>query len=657
MPYLSSAYNAWSKLKSKFEGVPESVQEVNAFLETFGKLHESYQQQWYMNLANMIGQQYLSRDPVSGNLTVPQAPSWRVRLVVNKLGTAARVLLSKLIPADPIFYAVPSTLDDDDVKAAKLATKVVENIYHSSEFADIKDELALWVIAAGISDLFVVYDPEAGRELYLEQRDPLSGHTLINPLTGRPMQKIVSTGEIIFDAASPFEIIRDMSTTRLQECSAICRKKIRSVEYVKERYGVDVPPEKIPSDFDYAVKVMNLVNQDKNTDIITKLEGVCVVKDYYRRPSKAHPRGRHLVVAGNKECFKGELKTKLNGRYEWPIVTFSGNKVAGRLFPLDFMQGALQLQWNYNRARSMMIENINSLHRPKIFAAEGEIPSGKFTDEPGEIVEYVPGLSPQGPYPMKMPELPAYFLDNLKYLITEIDDVMSVHDISRGVLPRRATSGFALSILEEKDTSVLGPVKKSFKDGMEKAFSLALGLARDNYKESRVMKIIGKAGELEQIMNWTGADLKSCDDIRIVQDTDLPSSRTGKLEFATGLAEKGIISPRSALKLMNLSHISALDSESPFGEDVRYAEYENFQMIKGIDILPSELEEFPAHLSVHLKALKSSKLPDDIKQRIEMHIAQTKQMMQMAQQPSAQGPMLPQGAPQAPTPPEMPPIG
>jgi hypothetical protein len=530
-----------------------------------------------------------------------------------------------------VFYAVPSTLDQEDVSAARLATKVVENIYSSSEFAEIKDELALWVIVAGIVDLFVIYDPDAGRELYLEEKDPATGIPMINPITGKPMMKIVNTGDIIFDVASPFEIIRDMSTSRLQECAAICRKKIRSVEYIKDKYGVDVPSEKVPSDFDYAVKVMNMVNQDKNTDIIQQLTGVCIVKDYYERPTKKYPRGRHLITAGNKELINSTLKTKLNGKYEWPLVTFTGNKVVGRLMPMDFIQGALPLQWKYNRSRSMMIENLNTLSRPKIFAAEGEIPSGKFTDEPGEIVEYVPGLSASGPIPVKMPEIPSYFLDNLKYLTAEIDDVMNVHDISRGVLPRRATSGFALSILEEKDSSVLGPVIKSFRTGMEKAFAFALGLARDNYTESRTMKIFGKAGELEGLRNWTGADLKSVDDVRIVQDTDLPSSRTGKLEFATGLAEKGLISPKSALKLMNLSHLSQLEDEQPFGDDVRYAEMENFNMLKGIQQLPSEFEEFPAHLSVHLKMMKSKVLPPDIIKIIDIHINQTKQLMQMSQ--------------------------
>lgn len=659
MAYLKSAYNAWNKLKSKFEGLPDSVQTVNAFLETFEELHTPYQEQWYMNIANLVGQQYLSRDNASGKLSIPAAPSWRVRLVINKIGTASRILLAKLLPNSPVFYAVPSTMDSEDVAAARLATKVVENIYSSAEFDEIKDELALWVIVAGIVDMFVVYDSDAGRELYIEEKDPVTGMQMTNPITGKPMMKIVPTGDIVFDVASPFEIIRDMSTTRLQECGAICRKKIRSVDYVKERYGVDVPSEKIPSDFDYAVKVMNLVNQDKNTDITQQLKGVCIVKDYYERPTKKYPRGRHLITAGNKELLNSTLKTKLNGKYEWPIVTFTGNKVVGRLMPMDFLQSALPLQWKYNRSRSMMIENLNALSRPKIFAAEGELPSGRFTDEPGEIVEYVPGLSSMGPVPVKMPELPSYFLDNLKYLTAEIDDVMNVHDISRGVLPRRATSGFALSILEEKDTSVLGPVVKSFKVGMESVFSLALGLARDNYNESRLMKIFGKQGELQGIQNWTGADLKSVDDVRIVLDTDLPSSRTGKLEFATGLAEKGLISPKSALKLMNLSHLSDLEEEQPFGDDVRYAEMENFNMLKGIQQIPSEFEEFPAHLAIHLKMLKSKVLPPDIIKIVTLHINQTKQLMQMSQAgsippeaqdaqgqapsgPPAEGPMGPQ---------------
>ena len=535
--------------------LPMGVRVVKAFLATHEPVHRIYARQWFLNIANYVGNQNIVFNRAAAKFLVPIAPSWRVRLIVNKILPIARIQMAKLILMKLIPYVVPSTRSESDQGAAKTSTKLVKSIHENEDFNDIYRSLIHWLVLTGNVWLFPLYDETAGREVIDFETDT-NGEPLLDE-QGQKVQFSFMTGDLMFDLADPFEVIPDFSVTNFKEMSGIVKRKPRSVKYIKDKYGVEVQPENLNFGIIAELKTMALAaGFGIKANVARTMQHSAIVNDYYENPTKDHPRGRHFITAGDKQLFQGELTTKRNGEYTIPAVHFGAIMVPKRLLFMSPVENLLPLQWQYNRARSQIIEDINTLGRPKLFAPIDSIVDGAFTDEPGEVVEWDPAAGP-APFYGNPSGPPAVALDNVNRLDQEMQDVGGVHDISQGKLPRRATSGFALNILEEKDTTIIGPMKDAIRSGLQKVFGMALSIARDRFGEKRTLKIVDKE-KLPDIIDFTGADLSSSDDVRLLMDDQFPQSRAAKLEFAQALVKEGIISPMTARKIIDIDDFANL---------------------------------------------------------------------------------------------------
>src|SRR3990172_5519221 len=427
MSILKSPLSLFSDMKEKFtqSGKPEPVAEVESFLELMEPIHKMYAKQWFLNIAYYMGQQYLQWDKRSGRFSTPLAPSWRVRMVVNKILPLARVQIAKIQESDMNFYAIPSTQDDNDVSAAKTASKVLKNIYHSEEFESVKDELIGWQVLTGNAFIIPLYDPHLGKELILDETDPI---------TGEITTRTINTGDIVHDVVSPFELIPDFSTSRWSEMSAVVRKKIRSVEYLKSEYGASLPikEEAIPQDMLNSLKIANLVDAEgTQSDIAKSMKKTCITKEMWRLPTQEFPKGRHILVAGSVVLFEEPLDAKLNGRQVLPVTHIPAIRIPGKLLAMSSVENALPLQSKYNRLRSIMMEHSNLISGPKLVAAVGSLEGNTYDDRPLGVISYRPEAGGSAPFFATPGPLASYILDSLRLVVTEIEDVFGVHDISQ----------------------------------------------------------------------------------------------------------------------------------------------------------------------------------------------------------------------------------
>ncbi len=604
------------------------VAAVEAFCRLMKPTHEAYSRQWFLNISNFIGNQWLSLDRVTGRFVVPRAPSWRVRLVVNKILPIARTQIAKLRETEPRIYTAASTAEDADIQGADLATDVAQSIYNGSDFNDVRKQLTLWQVVAGNAYTVTVYDERAGKEIVDQQMDE-NGQPILDE-QGNPVMRKFKTGDILIDFASPFEIVPDYSVSQWKEQNAIVRKKVRSLAQIHKRYGVVVGPEKLSDQYLDEQRIMNMVsNHGRFANTKNTLQNAATVKEMWHPPSEKYPEGRHIITANGKLLYQGRLPNKRNGKPTMPVTHFGGIEIPGRLLDMSPLENLLQLQWTYNRGRSQVIENINLLGKAKVLAPMGSIPDGAYTDEPGEIVEYDPNAGPP-PEPITPPALPAYHLENLTRLQQEMEDVGGVHEISLGRLPRRATSGVALSILEEKDTTIITPMRDSLADGIAKTLSLALGIAAEKFVETRISKIVGKDKD-HKIFRWKGTDLNSQDDVRVKIDQPFPSSRAAKLEFAINLVRSGILDPEDALSILQLDDLSKVKDLALKKDESKYAEMENFDLLKGGQVNAGQYEDHQLHIKVHKRLAKNTRIDPSVRQVVEQHIKEHEAFMGMGQ--------------------------
>jgi hypothetical protein len=232
-------------------------------------------------------------------------------------------------------------------------------------------------------------------------------------------------------------------------------------------------------------------------------------------------------------------------------------------------------------------------------------------------------------------------MDSLRLSVTEMEDIFGVHDISQGRLPRRATSGVALSILEEKDQTIINPLKDSYTAAMQRHFSIALGIAKEEFPEERVMKILGKEGQYE-VSNWKSSDIESIEDVKILKDSTLPSSRSAKFELGINLMTAGIVDRDGALKIMGLDSISDLNKASPEASDQMMAHWENAQMAKGSETFPSDIENTQVHLKIHKAYIQAHpELPDEVKAIMSQHVQLTEAISSLQKMPNLTSPQTP----------------
>lgn len=630
MPFANSPFTIIKNLAEKFRDLPEEVAVVKSFSQAMEPIHRQYARQWYLNVSNYMGNQYLQFDYKQKNFVVPNAPSWRVRFTANKLQPLARTQMAKIKDIKMNFNAVARTSDEGDQKGAKLTSKIAENIYYASDFDQTKDDLVLWQGICGNGYIGTFYDADAGREL----RDVKKGEDGLPVMDkdGQPMMVTFGTGDIVFDAISPFEIVPDFSVTKWSEMMGVMRKKIRSVDYIEEKYGVKVSSEEIPQELLEGLKISNMVTANSSlsgmrSDIKGQtLKNVAIVRELFLRPTKKHPKGRHLIVADDKLLHSGDLSDyKLYGKYEIPIFHVPAIPVPGRLLAISSFENGMPVQWMYNRLRSIMIEHANLVSGPRLIAPLDSVPDGSYTDRPLSMIEYDPAAGERPTFETPG-NLPSYIMDGIKLLMSELEDIFGIHDISQGRLPRRATSGVALSILEEKDTTVVIPMKQFYRRGMEKAFSVAMGIASNKFDDTRISKIVGENNKV-YLQEWRKTDMGSVDDVRLVEDSQMPTSKAAKMEAGINLAKAGIIGPNKALTMMGMDSIIDIQDETTTAIDQRNADGENFQMMKRIEVFPSELEPFQIHIANHTAKLEANpNWPDDVKATFKRHIDMTGQL-------------------------------
>lgn len=546
----------------------EAVSRVDAFYKAMLPVHQVHERQWYLNISNLAGNQWTVWNAAARRFVLPPAPTWRVRLVVNKLLPIARIQMAKLAERRKTFYVAPEHSDQQElVGAAKTGTKYISAISEGENFSALDDDIDAWLVSCGVAHMFVGYDSDEGVELeeVIKKED---GTPELNPVNGQPVKRTFHTGDLVFSVDTPFEVIPDYSVINWDEMRAVCRIKIRSVDYIKEKYGVEVAPDNLSMDYSAMIKTMEQATTLGGTmDLQTLLSNACMLKDYYENPSKDYPKGRHIITAGGKKLFEGPLKTKYKGKWTIPVITYGAIKIAGRLMYMAPLEPLLPLQWEYNKCRSSMIEDDNRVGRPKLLSPVDSIIGSAYTDQPGEHLEYDPAAGP-APFYLQAPQPSMSKLKNLERLDSEMLEIGGVHDISMGRLPRRATSGFALSILDEKDNTVMAPMIESKQRGHRKVFSMALGIAEDEFLETRKMKIVGEKHKFEEL-EFRGADIKGQNDVRILPDDPFPTSRAAKLEFAISLANAKILSPRAIRRMLNMTEFVEMDDMLMDEEDQR----------------------------------------------------------------------------------------
>jgi hypothetical protein len=542
-----------------------------------------FERQWFINLAFVLGKQYISPISIAGvgnRLQVPKAPPWRVRVVVNKTRTAVRRECSKLTTSKPIPTVVPATNEDEDYTAATVGEQILKAEFANAQF---EAEYRLWVwwgVVCGNSFMKQYYDPD---ELDYNSRavpppptfpdgSPIPINLMEEISDALPeMDKLLNTpqpakGKICIEKVNPFHIfVPDLLSESLEKQPYIIHEVAKSPLWVENKY-------KFKPQCDTRASGSIL----ETATIVAKggqehLDGVRV-KEIWIKPH-GHvdfPKGGMLVVINDKVVHHAD-----EWPYpfpEFPFYKFNGIPTGG-FYSDSTVVDLIPLQKEYNKKRSQMIEIQNTMGKPKFFYQKGSLNPKMISSEPGQSIPYLPGY--EAPVPIPGMEVPASFVQEIESLTQEFDDISGQHEISRGTTPTGVTSGTAIAYLQEQDDSMLNYQVASIENAVELIGKHHLEMVANYWDGQRLVRVTGTNNSYEAL-HWQKGMLKGNTDVRVQTGSALPFSKAAKIALITEFMQNGFIDVPSGLERLDFGGLDKIIEDSLV--DKRQATRENLKM-------------------------------------------------------------------------------
>lgn len=547
----------------------------------------------------LANEQWVSWNRTTNSVaSVPRDPN-RVRRTNNRLTPSTRTIMAKLLRRALVFEVPPMGSDDATIQGARTAAAVLHHTHSEHKWEQLREEQILGAWQGGTGLLAVDWDPQAGTGLG------------VNPETGKEF----GTGDIVCSALSIAEVATVPGTRDIERARWWIRAVALPPEEVRDRYGLNALPQ---ADVQGAVSPLKFSGE--NTDEVKA--NLTLVLHYYERPFGKQP-GQVAVMVGDK---------LIDGPKPWPFKFKDRlNVVALRdIFVLTRWTGdailwtAIPQQTGLNLSESSIAEHMKLAANARIAVPAGSIDDlDQFTDEVAEVFEYVP-VGGQKPDWMSPPQMPAWWQQEPERLSRDIDDVLGVHDISRGEAPSGVDSGVALSLLAEQDDTPVGKFARASSEAWGRYASLVLSIYEQkvtggDQREAR----IDVPGQPPETRRWSGEAFKGQTTAVVPFDAVSPMSRTAQFSRAKTLWDMKIISdPKQFARLAEMP--GADDFTEGLDPDVAKARRENHALSLGEVLIPAPFDHHATHIAEHNRFRKSPRyeeLTDDGRLLIDLHVA------------------------------------
>jgi hypothetical protein len=262
-----------------------------------------------------------------------------------------------------------------------------------------------------------------------------------------------------------------------------------------------------------------------------------------------------------------------HGRY--PFVKID-HIVTGMFYGDSVIKYLVPIQREYNRTRSIMLENRNLAGKPQWGYIAGSFDPKKFNSRPGLLLPVNMGFDP--PRPLEQPQLPPSVSDDLQITVQDMDDISSQSEVSKGGVPPGIEAASAIAYLSEANDSIFHPTVQSIENAIQETGIQVLANVYDYWDETRIVRMTSK-NQFMEAKQFKAQDMNPIMDFRVETNSMAPRSIAAKQAFITELMKMGAIDPTKALRYLQMSETNKLYDEMML--DARHAQRENVYMSQG----------------------------------------------------------------------------
>jgi hypothetical protein len=590
-------------------------------------IRSRFEPDWYLNTAFFIGQQWL-RWSRQGRLDKPRLADWRRTPVDNRILPVVTSRVARKTKTRPTFTATPFTADEEDLKAAEIAEKVLsadwlnlnlqQQLYQAMLYSEICGAgfwKVYWDKTQGESADFLFQD---GQPVTQANGQPVRADAFAEIPAGMEVRP-VAAGDVCVDVLSPFEIYPDPLAHTLDECEWIIEEKVRSPEYVQKRFGVklepDAPAPVGPTESRMFSSLYYTAAQDAE-----EYKGVRVY-EYWERPSTEYPNGKRCVWARDQILAEDDQPFD-----PMPYIMFSGTVAPGRFWPTSVTTQLRGPQVELNKLLGQIAENAARIGNPAIMKSRQA--NVVYTGLPGEEILYDSTVTDAIPSYLQAPEMPQYVQNLIDRIENSITEISGMHEVSKANVPSGVTAASAINLLQEADDTRLGPEVQDMELALANAGTKILMLRAQFNTDERTIRIAGEDGNWD-IFSFRGLALAKNTNIEVQAGSAMPHSKAAKqaamievlqLAFQYGLQ----LDPRDLRKFFKDYEVGGLDRLfAGVGSDEMQVNREHRLMAQGIPLNINEFDDDDFHIQSHQDHQKSSqyaRYAPEIQNMIALHV-------------------------------------
>ena len=375
---------------------------------------------YWLNHAFVRGLQWLRWNAAVTRLSEQVEDRDRIQAVFNKMRANQRTIIANLTQREIAFEITPTGPDDESIRAARLGEAILRDLHRSQRWEVVREEHMAGVCKGGTGALIVEIDPD----------------------TKLPMVKSLSLAEFIVEAGS-----RNAETARwMVKVEALPPKTVKALFNMRKEPPADAHAGLAP--FQHRM-LHHSWGSNSTMPELTK------VLTYYERPM-GNSKGGWQVVIDGKIRQQGEWPYPFTDRL--PIAVARETVEENQWWGTTYMDDVRKVQVILNGIWSGIAEHAKELGTVRaLFPASAEPFVEEMTDKAG-FQPWPDGVDL--PEYLEQPQLKNWYESVIDRASMMIDDIMGVHDVSRGLAPPNIESGSGLSILAENDASPTGRLIK-----------------------------------------------------------------------------------------------------------------------------------------------------------------------------------------------------
>ncbi len=563
-----------------------SAADVLQMYEAGTKATRSQGYNYWLNDAYVAGDQWLHHNPVTDSIESVPSEADRLQITVNHMWPASRTIIAKAVQNPLQFYVPPTGADDATMKGARTAESILIDLHREHDWEGIREDAHWAAWKGGTSVIRIVWDASAGTPLGMSEDGRQYG-------TGDTVEDVLNITDFVIEPGA-----RDAEKARWWIVRiGLPPKQVQAMFDLKDEPAPDAQAQATP--FQRTVSGLGGKDDSRQADI-----PLTAVYTLYKRPTEDDKKGAVVNVVGNVVVETTEWPFPFKDRLNF--VSIRETRRDGTWIGETVLKGGRSIQNGINHAWSNILEHLKLCGNARLAVPESMMDTiDQLTDLPAEIIPFPDQLGGGNKMDyLSPPQLPTWVLEAPDRLKNEMDDLLGVHEVSRGDAPGRVESGLAISILVEQDATPIGRFIKETATAFGRLATMALQLYEAKVKETRTA-VVKTPGQPARQHKWTGKALKGQVQAEVPIDAIKPRNAAADQAMADGMMQMGLITtPEEYSKIARMPFDrDMLEALSP---DVAKARRENASMDLGEVCVPEKFDDHVTHIAEHLTMMKSA---------------------------------------------------